>query len=174
MSSGTTLDCNRWERLPAQARDGPVVPIPCIELRMRIGWIVGGPARTEDQTHGRAGGVRRTQTCMGERPMTNRRRTLLIAPGRQADAITWAHQNASLRKDLTWVDVRVSVVTTGTLGRLCFSSDYDNMAAREAAEAKVAADPRWIALGQETQKLIRDGTSPVVPNSIHDEYWRDA
>ena len=129
---------------------------------------------TEGQTHGRAGGVRDAQTGTGERPMIHFRKTVQIAPGRQADAVAHAHTNAVLYKEITGVTVRLSVVTTGTLGRLCFSADYENMAAREAAEAKSDADPRMIARMKEHSQMSRDGTHPMVPGTWHDEYWRDA
>ena len=106
--------------------------------------------------------------------MIHFRRTVQIAPGRQADAVARAHTNAALYKEVTGVTVRLSVVTTGTLGRMCFSSDYESMAAREAAEAKSDADPRVIARMKENIQMSRDGTHPMVPGTWHDEYWRDA
>ena len=106
--------------------------------------------------------------------MIHHRRTVQIAPGRQADAVARAHKSAALWKEVTGVTVRVSVVTTGTLGRLCYSADYENMAARDAAGAKVDADPRMIAHMKESHQMYRDGTHLFVPNTNHDEYWRDA
>ena len=78
--------------------------------------------------------------------MIHWRRTHLIAPGRQADAVARAHEWVSIAKAAHGVDVRVSVVTTGTLGRLCWSADFESMGAREAAGAKAEAHPDWIAL----------------------------
>ena len=129
---------------------------------------------TEDQTHGRAGGVRDAQTGTGDRPMIHFRKTLQIAPGRQADAVARAHEYVSIAKAAHGVDVRVSVVTTGTLGRLCYSADWESMGAREAAVAKAEAHPDWIALFAKAQQEYRDGTSPFVPDTAHDEFWRDA
>ena len=106
--------------------------------------------------------------------MIHRRRTMQIAPGRQADAVARAHASAAIFKEATGVTVRVSVVTTGNLGRLCFSSDYESMGAREAAVAKAEAHPDWIALFAKAQQEYRDGTSPFVPDTAHDEFWRDA
>ena len=54
--------------LPVHPRDHWAVPFSRTELRMRIGCVGGGPARTEDQTYGRAGAARCTQTGMGEDP----------------------------------------------------------------------------------------------------------
>ena len=106
--------------------------------------------------------------------MIHHRRTLQIAPGRQADAVARAHEWVSIAKAATGVDVRVCVVTTGTLGRLCLSADYESMGASEVIGAKANAHPDWIALTAKQRQEERDGTSPLVPNTAHDEYWRDA
>ena len=105
--------------------------------------------------------------------MIHFRRTVQIAPGRQADAVARAHEWVAIFKQTTGIDVRVSVVTTGTLGRLCFSSDYESMGAQEAADAKALAHPDWKALRAKAMQEYRDGTSMFVPNTYHDEFWRD-
>ena len=104
--------------------------------------------------------------------MIHFRKTLQIAPGRQADAVARAHEYVSIAKAAHGGDVRVSVVTTGALGRLCWSADYESMGAREAAVAKAEAHPDRIALDAKGTKETRDGTNPFVPNTWHDEYWR--
>ena len=106
--------------------------------------------------------------------MIHFRKTLQIAPGRQADAVARAHEWVAIYKQATGVDVRVSVVTTGTLGRLCLSADYESLGACEATDAKVLGSPKGLALMAKHGQEDRDGTFPVVPNTQHDEYWRDA
>ena len=106
--------------------------------------------------------------------MIHHRRTHQIAPGRQADAVARAHEWAAIFKQANGVDMRVSVVTTGTLGRLCLSGHYDSMSAREAALAKSDAHPDWIALSAKGNQETRDGTAAFVPNTHHIELWRDA
>ena len=106
--------------------------------------------------------------------MIQLRKTVQIAPGRQADAVARAHEWVAIFKEVTGVDLRVSVVTTGTLGRLCYSSDYESMGAREAAEAKGFGSPKGTALNAKQRQEQRDGTNPFVPNTAHDEIWRDA
>jgi hypothetical protein len=106
--------------------------------------------------------------------MIHYRHTMQIAPGRQAYAMARAHEVSSTYKQATGVDLRVSVVTTGTLGRLCLSADFESMGAIEASDAKLFAHPEWIALMAKIQQELRDGTAPVVPNTYHDEFWRDA
>ena len=104
--------------------------------------------------------------------MIHYRRTVQIAPGRQADAVARAHEWAAIFKKATGVDVRVSVVTTGTLGRLCWSRDSESMGAHEVIGAKAEAHPDWIALGVKQSQEAQHGTQPFVPNTGHDEYWR--
>ena len=129
---------------------------------------------TEGQTHGRAGGVRDAQIGVGERPMIHNRRTRQIAPGRQADAVARAHEWVAIFKEAAGIDIRVSVVTTGTLGRICSSVDVGSLAAREAADTKGFGSPKGKALITKSDQEERDGTSPFVPDTWHEEYWRDA
>ena len=74
--------------------------------------------------------------------MIHHRRTVQIAPGRQADAVARMHE---------WVAIW-----------------------KEAAGAKANAHPDWIALWAKVSQEWRDGTNPWVPNTLHDDYWRDA
>jgi hypothetical protein len=104
--------------------------------------------------------------------MIHFRRTIQSAPGRQSDAVARAHEWVAIYKKATGIDIRVSVVTTGTLGRICLSADWESMGAREAAGAKVNAHPATQALGAKETQEARDGTSPFVPNTHHDEIWR--
>jgi len=106
--------------------------------------------------------------------MIHVRHTLQIAPGRQADAVARLHEWAAIFKEAAGVDVRVSVVTTGTLGRLCFSADFESMGAREAIDAKGFGSAKGTALGAKQNQEFRDGTSPIVPGTQHEETWSDA
>jgi len=128
----------------------------------------------EDQTHGRAGGVRDAQTGNGERPMIHYRRTHPMAPGRQADAIALVKDWAAIWKESAGVDLRISIVMTGTLGVGCASGDFESMGAFEAARGKVQATPKQQALQKNFQQMERDGTCPFIPNTVHEEFWRDA
>ena len=122
---------------------------------------------------GGAGGVRRTQIGVGESAMIHWRRTVQIAPGRQAEAIARDREWQPLKTE-HGLKHRTTLVTTGTLGRLCWSHDYESMAAMEAEVDKLGADPRVIALLAKVSQEHRDGTSPFVHDSYHDEIWRDA
>ncbi len=105
--------------------------------------------------------------------MIHYRKTQQIAPGRQADLVGRMHEFALIWK-AHGVTMSVSVVTTGTLGRLCMSADFESMGAQGALWAKVQADPLWIALvAKGTAEIVR-GELFFVPGTMHDEYWRDA
>ena len=106
--------------------------------------------------------------------MIHYRRTKQIAPGRQADAVARAHEWVAIWKEAAGIDIRISVVTTGTLGRICFSADFESMGALKAAEAKAYGSPKGKALWAKMQQEVRDGTNPFVPNTAHEEFWRDA
>ena len=47
------------------------------------------------------------------------------------------------------------------------------MGAFEAAIAKGFGSPKGLALGAKHSQEDRDGTSMFVPNTYHDEFWRD-
>ena len=106
--------------------------------------------------------------------MIHARHTIQIAPGRQADAVARVHEWVAIFKEAAGVTIRVSVVTTGTLGRICASVDMDSLAAREAADTKGFGSPKGQALGAKQSQEERDGTSPFIPGTWHDEVWRDA
>ena len=106
--------------------------------------------------------------------MIHFRRSVQIAPGRQADAVARAHVWVTLWKEATGTDVQVSVVTTGTLGRLCFSGDFESMGAWEADDAKGFGSPKGSALNAKQDQEERDGTASFVSNTWHDEFWRYA
>ena len=106
--------------------------------------------------------------------MIHHRRIRQIAPGRHTDAIALAHDWAAIWKETADITFRVSVVTTGTLGRICMSADFQSMGAFEEAAAKAHASPKAEVLGARQEQEERDGTSPRVANTTVDEFWRDA
>ena len=106
--------------------------------------------------------------------MIHLRRTVQIAPGRQADAVARAHEWAKTYKDSTGIHIRVSVVTTGTLGKLCLSVDFESMGARQASDAKWQASPATQALGARQGQEVRAGTCAQLTETFYDEIWRDA
>ena len=105
--------------------------------------------------------------------MIHFRRTHPISPGRRSDAVLLVQEWAALWKD-AGVDLRVSEVITGTLGRVCGSADFESMGAFEAARTRMEASPKAQVFYEKFQKMARDGTAALIPNTAHDEFWRDA
>ena len=106
--------------------------------------------------------------------MIHWRRTHPMAPGRQADAVAFAKKLAEFHKQVTGIGMRVTVVTTGTLGRLCLSSDFETMGAMEATNAKFWESPDFKGMAKQYGQELRDGNSPWVPGAEYEEIWRDA
>ena len=71
-----------------------------------------------------------------------------MAPGRQADALAFVKKVAHLFENVTGIKMPVQVVTTGTLGVMCMSADFESMGAREAAFAKILGKPRGDSSGR--------------------------
>ena len=85
--------------------------------------------------------------------MIHWRRTSQIAPGRQADAIARAREYEACWKS-HGIEQRTTLVLTGTLGRLCWSWEWESMAAREAGRGKVFADPHMIAIAYRLERSL--------------------
>ena len=106
--------------------------------------------------------------------MIHWRRTYPMAPGRQADAVAFVKKFAEFHKQVTGIGMRATVVTTGTLGRLCLSADYESMGAMEATKAKFWESPDFKGMAKQYDQELRDGNSPWVPGAEYEEIWRDA
>ena len=100
--------------------------------------------------------------------MIHVRRTHQISPGRQADAVSRMHEWVAIFKEAAGIVIRVSVVTTGTLGRICSCEDVDGLAAKEAADTKAFGSPKGKALMAKHDQKLRDGTAAWVPGTWHD------
>ena len=100
--------------------------------------------------------------------MIHGRRTFQIAPGRPADMVARTREWIPIFKEEAGVDLHVSVVTPGTLGRICLSADFESMGAREAANAKGQA------LFTKDAHERREGTLSLVDGTSHDEVWRSS
>ena len=104
--------------------------------------------------------------------MIHHRRTVQIAPGRQADAMARLHEWAEIWKEAAGIKVSVSVVTTGALGRMCLSADYKSMGTWEDANTRGFGSPKGQALMAKHNQEVPDGTSAHIPNTFGDDFWR--
>ena len=101
--------------------------------------------------------------------MIHWRRTHPMAPGRQAQAVEMVKEWASIFKEQTGVDVRISVVITGTLGVACMSADCESIGAWEAARAKASDSSQMMAFGKKHAPEMQD---TWVWNTEREEIWR--
>ena len=92
-------------------------------------------------------------------------RTLCTTPGTFPAAVANGKEFCALAKDVTGVDVSLSTQVGGPVGYLRWSATYDNLAAFEAALAKLIASPRY-------WELVNKGAPNIVPDSARDEIWR--
>jgi hypothetical protein len=67
-------------------------------------------------------------------------RSILIAPGKRDEALKFASDVSSYSEDLTGVEVVWGIEIGGTVGRIHWYADYENLAALEAAFNQAAAD----------------------------------
>ena len=70
--------------------------------------------------------------------------------------LTWANEFADLNKAVTGVDLNILNTIYGVLGGVGFLAGYPNMAAVDAARAKI--NPEWWAKFLEASKFAMAGT----------------
>ncbi len=92
-------------------------------------------------------------------------RTVSIAPGKNADAIAFAHKVTQYVKDKFKRDIHISMPIGGNPNRIAFSSRYADLAEFESASTQLMADSDW-------QKLVAGNAANIIPGSVHDEIWR--
>jgi len=92
-------------------------------------------------------------------------RTATIAPGKVADALTFAHQIAKLVEKITGLKVGVSMPIGGNPFRIAWVAAQPDLAAVEANNNKLLSDPEYM-------KLSEGSASLFLPGSAHDEMWR--
>jgi hypothetical protein len=92
-------------------------------------------------------------------------RSACIAPGKTPSALAFAHEVAAYAKTLTGVDLKVGVPVGGNPSRVGWSSQYENLAAMEAAMAKLSGDAKY-------WEMVGRGADNFVAGSLHDEIWR--
>jgi hypothetical protein len=92
-------------------------------------------------------------------------RTISIAPGKNPDAMAFAHKITKYIKDTFKRDIHISMPIGGNPNRIAFSSRYADLAEFESATTQMMADADY-------QKLVMGNAANVIPGSTHDEVWR--
>lgn len=92
-------------------------------------------------------------------------RTSSIAPGKNVEAMAFAHQVIKLIKDKFGIIVHVSMPIGGNPHRIAWVSTYADLGEFEAAMGKLIPDADY-------QKLLAANAHMFLPGSAHDELWR--
>lgn len=93
-------------------------------------------------------------------------RTFNINPGKQAQAIAWAHEIAALGKAANGVETSISMPIGGNPNRIRSTTRHENLGAMETRYATLTALPRW-------QELAALGPELIATESTFVEFWRD-
>ena len=93
------------------------------------------------------------------------RRSVTVAPGALAAAISFANEVVALIKATNGVDVKIAVPVGGNAARIAFIANYENLAQYETASLKLLGSEKYM-------ELIKKVAGLVVPDTLHDEIWR--
>jgi hypothetical protein len=92
-----------------------------------------------------------------------------IAPGKNQPALAYLHEVASHLKRLNGVDYRVMLQVAGPIGHALLASNFETVAAWDAARSKGQGDATF-------QKMAADAGAAgyFLPGSIEISLWQDA
>ena len=94
-------------------------------------------------------------------------RTISIAPGKNADAMAFAHKVTQYVKDKFKRDTHISMPIGGNPNRIAFAARYKDLAEYEAVSVKSLADKNYM-------ELVSAGADLWIAGSLRDEIWRTA
>jgi len=97
--------------------------------------------------------------------MINFRREALIAPGKTASAMAFAHEIAAYMKDAYGSVIEVCVPIGGNPQRIAWSVQYKDLAAYDATAAKLLTDKRY-------WEIVGKGADNFLPAGFEDSLWR--
>lgn len=92
-------------------------------------------------------------------------RNAVIAPGKTPQALAFAKEIAAYVKKSTGQELHVGVPIGGNPSRVGWSTSYESLAALEAQQTKMTADPKY-------WELVNKSADLFVAGSLHDEMWR--
>jgi hypothetical protein len=92
-------------------------------------------------------------------------RTAAIAPGKQASAMAFAREVTAFLASHHGLKLTVNTPIGGNPNRVGWALTYENLAAYEAASARMMTDPQY-------HELLLKGSENFIAGSIHDEIWR--
>ena len=93
-------------------------------------------------------------------------RSATVAPGKLADAITFAKETAALSSRLTGNEVRLVSALAGAIPTIAWMSTYKDLASYETGIGKLMGSQEWLTALKKCAGVFVDG-------SIRNEIWRD-
>jgi hypothetical protein len=92
-------------------------------------------------------------------------RSANIAPGKTAEALTFAHEIANFVEKITGVKVGVSMPIGGNPFRIAWVAAEPDLASVEATWGKLMANADYM-------RMSEGSAACFLPGSAHDEIWR--
>jgi hypothetical protein len=92
-------------------------------------------------------------------------RTTSIAPGKVADALTFAGEMIEFITATQGQKMQLMLPIGGNPHRLRFYTSYDTLADMEKAQAAMMADAKYLS-------ILGKSASLFIPGSAHDDIWR--
>ncbi len=92
-------------------------------------------------------------------------RTTSIAPGKVADAMTFAGEMIEFISATQGQKMQLRLPIGGNPYRLCFYTSYDNLGDMEKGQAALMADAKYLSILGKSATLF-------IPGSAHDDIWR--
>jgi len=92
-------------------------------------------------------------------------RTSSIAPGKVGDALAFAKQVSEFIGKHYGVKLEVMLPVGGNPHRVAWRAEYANLGAMEEFQAKIMADPKYLA-------LLAKGGANFIAGSVNDAIWR--
>ena len=93
-------------------------------------------------------------------------RSASIASGKMGSAIAFAKEIAAYIKDKQGTELSVAMPIGGNPNRIGWAARYDSLAALEAMQGKLMADPKYM-------EMVAKGAENFIAGSLHDEIWRN-
>jgi hypothetical protein len=92
-------------------------------------------------------------------------RSAMIARGKTAAAMAFAHEIAAYVKGKAGIDVHVGSRVGGNPSQIGWFAQYDSMNALDKAQTMLAVDAKYM-------ELIAKNGENFVPGSLEDQIWR--
>jgi hypothetical protein len=92
-------------------------------------------------------------------------RTSSVAPGKLADALSFAAEVTEYLGSAYGQKMQVMMPVGGNPHRICWYSSYETLGAMETFQSKTMGDSKYLA-------ILAKAASIFIAGSVHDDIWR--